>query len=103
MTNSQRMRLGRLRSNPVCPDRPRNVLQRLLAHILEREVEPARGVFPHARRNADAARLGEAFEVGRDVDAITKDVAVLADDSSDVDPDAEVDAVIRRQRGVALG
>ena len=45
---------------------------------------------------ADAARFGQAFESGRDVDALTKDVAVLDNDVSDVDPDVELDAVVRR-------
>jgi len=59
--------------------------------------------LPARAPKRSAARLGEASEAGRDVDAITKDVAVLDDDISDIDPDTEVDAAIQRQRGVALG
>src|SRR6516162_7528683 len=89
-------------ANPVRPDWPPYVLERLLAHVFEGEVEAARGVLVDARRNADAARLGQDFETRRHVDTIAKDVAVLDDDVADIDADAELDPAVRRQRGVAL-
>ena len=39
----------------------------------------------------------------RDVDAVAEDVAVLDDDVADVDADTELDAMVRRQRGIAFG
>jgi hypothetical protein len=66
-------------------------------------VEAARSILANAGRTANAARLGQAFEAGGDVDAVAKDVAVFDDDVADVNADAELDAVVRRQRGIAFG
>jgi len=93
----------RWRPNPENADWPREILQRLLTEILEGEVEAARGVFLNARRDADTAGLGKAFEPRGDINAIAKYVAVLDDDVALVDADAELDAAIRRQRGVTYG
>src|SRR6266851_8229520 len=83
--------------------RPCDILEGLLAHVFEGEVELASGVFLHARRDADAARLGQAFETGGDVDAVAEYVVVLDDDVADVDADAEVDAAFCRYWGIAFG
>src|SRR5208282_3664710 len=88
-------------SYPISPDGLRDVLERRLAHVLEGEVEPTRGILLHARRDADAAWLSQAFEPSRDVDPIAEDVAVLDDDIADLDADAELDATIRGQRRIA--
>src|SRR6516164_3645613 len=79
----------------------RDVFERLLTDVLEGQIEPARGVFADPRRDADAARLGEAFETCRDVDAVAKEVAVFDDDVALVDADAEVDPAVGRQRIIA--
>jgi hypothetical protein len=47
-----------LRTHPIDADRPRDVLERLLADVFEGEVEAARRVLLNTRRDADAARLG---------------------------------------------
>ena len=39
--------------------------------------------------------LGQAFEPGGDVDAVTKDVPIVDDNVTHIDTDAELDAVIR--------
>ena len=59
--------------------------------------------FLHARRDADPAGLGHAFEANRDVYAVTKDVAVLDYDVAHIDADPEVDAFIRRYRRIPFG
>jgi len=84
-------------------DRPRDVLEALLAEIREGEVEPACRVLLHPRRNADAAGLGQTFEPGRDIDAVAKDVVVLDDNIALVNAGAEVDAAVYRQRTIAIG
>src|SRR5271166_4905040 len=94
---------GCSRSYPVCSDRPRDIFERLLAHVCEGEVEAARRILPHAGRDADPAGLGQAFEPCRDIDAVAEDVAVLNDDVADIDADAELDAALRRQGGIAFG
>src|SRR6516165_357727 len=101
-TRRRGCRSGSLRHHAIYPDRPADVLELLLADVLEGEVELARDILMNASRHADAARLGQAFEPGRDVDAIAKDVAVLDDDVADVDADAELDTTVRGQRGIAF-
>jgi hypothetical protein len=55
--------------HPIHPHRPRDVLERLLADVLESEVEFPRGILLHARRNADPTGLGQVapivFRCGR--------------------------------------
>src|SRR5438128_2128552 len=67
-----------------------------------RSSRPA-AIFLQARRYTDPAGLGQAFEPCRDIHTIAKDVAILDDDISNVDPDAELDAAVWRQRGIAIG
>src|SRR6266436_6313669 len=98
-----RVREGAFRPDAVDAHRPRNILEYLLAHILEDEVEPARRIFLDACRDANAAQLSQTFEAGCDVDAIAKDVVALGNDVTLVDADAELDALIRRQRGISFG
>src|SRR5262249_5940952 len=86
----------------VGSDRPRDVLELLLADVLKGKVELARGILLHPRRDANPARRGQAFEPGRDINPVTKDVAVLDDDVTDVDADAQLDAVVRGHAGVAV-
>ena len=93
----RRRRVGEV-THAVDPHWPRDVLELLLADVFEGEVEPARGILLHARRDADPAGLGQRFEPGRDVDAVAKDVAVLDDDVADIDADTELDAGRRPAR-----
>jgi hypothetical protein len=95
--------VGEGSADPVCPDGPRDILERLLAHVFEGEVEAARRILLDAGRDADAARLGQAFEPRRHVHTVSEDVAILDDDVANVDADAELDATVQRQRGVAFG
>src|SRR5215472_7303249 len=91
------------RSDAIYPDGPSDVLELLLADVFEGEIETARRVLLDAGRHADAARLGQAFEARCDIDPVAEDVAVLDDDIALVDTDAELDAAVWRQRGVAFG
>ena len=50
--------------HPVRPDWARNILERLLAHVFESEIEAARRILLNARRDADAARLGQVLRAG---------------------------------------
>ena len=75
----------------------------MFAHVFKSEVDAAFCILLNARRDANAARLGQAFEAGSDVDAIAKDLAVLDDDLAHIDADAQIDALVRRQWSVAFG
>ena len=78
--------------DPEDPDRPGDVLDVLLAQILEGDVEPVADLVAHRRRDADAARLGQRLEPRGDIDAVAEDVAVLDDHVAEIDADAELDA-----------
>ena len=93
--------MGEGRSDPVDPHRAGDVLEALLAQILEGAIEPALDLALDDRRDADPARLGERFQPRRDIDAVAVDVAVLDDDVARIDADAELDALVLRGRGVA--
>ena len=77
-------------------DRLRDVLQRALAGILEGEVSLAGQLFLHSIGDADAPRLRQCLKPRGDVDAIPEQVAVLHDNVTDVDADAEHDAALGR-------
>ena len=81
---------------------PVDVLQRLLACILEGEVEPVADIVAHRAGHGDAARPGDALDARRDVDAVAIDVVVLEDDVAEMDADAEFDAPVLRHVDIAL-
>ena len=67
-------------------------LSSLLAEIVEGESDLAAAPACTRLRDADAARLGDAFQPRGDVDAVAEDVVALDDDVADIDADAEFDA-----------
>ena len=69
-------------SSRACTDRigtdgTGNVLQLLLAQIVEGQVELADGILLHARRHADPTGLGECFQTSGYINSIAEDVAVF--------------------------
>jgi hypothetical protein len=54
-------------------------------------------------RDEHPAGIGQCFDPCRDIDAVAKDVAGLDDDVTDVDADAELDAVFGRHARVMPG
>src|SRR5271154_442669 len=82
---------------------PLDVLYGLLTEV----VEPVRQLVPnlvvHDLRNADSVRLGQAFQPGRDIDAIAEDVVRLDDHVAQIDTDAKPDALVLRHVGIAAG
>src|SRR5215472_18093796 len=87
-------RCSRHRSScdPIGSHWSRNVLERLLAHILESKVKLSRGVFLHARRDADPTGLGQRFKPSGHIDTIPEDVTVLDHYVAHVDANAVLDA-----------
>jgi hypothetical protein len=78
----------------VYAHRPGDIAQLVLAEVVERNVQPAGDVFPHARRDAYLAGLGQCFQPSGDIDAVPEDIATLDDNVPDVDPDAFFDGKI---------
>ena len=76
-------------------DRPRYVLDSLLAHILETEAELVAHLIVNVARNVDSTRIGERLQPRRHVDAVAINIIVVADDIADIDSNAELDASSR--------
>ncbi len=84
-------------------DRADDVLDLPVAQILEGEAQLVLHVIAHGARDANAAGLGQSLQPRGDVDAVAEDILAVDDDVAEIDADAQVDAAIRRQVGVALG
>src|SRR6516225_5293311 len=89
--------------NPVGPYRMRDVLKRLLAHIREGEIELADGIFLHPRRDADATRCCQYFQSSSNIHTVAENVTVLDHYVAHVDANAELNALVRGHRCIALG
>ena len=74
----------------------------MLACIHEAKAEFALHILLHPTRNADAAGLCQSFKACRNIDPITKNVAPVDDNVSDIDADAQLDALLLRDLGIAL-
>ena len=73
------------------------------AEIGDCEIEPPLDLPIGVLREADRAGLGDAFQACGDIDAVAHQIAVaLFDDVPEVDANAEDDASVLRQAGVAL-
>ena len=83
--------------------RPGDVLDLLLAHVLERKGELVAHLIPHHSADADPARFGQGFETRRDIDTVAEDVVLVDDDVAEIDADAEIDAPLGWHAGVTPG
>src|ERR1700733_6364921 len=82
-------------------DRCRDILDLLLADIGELHRQLVGDLLVDGARNADAADLGKALETGRDIDAITEQIAVALDDTANGDADTETHVAAGRISEVA--
>jgi hypothetical protein len=74
------LRLGTLKADAIGMDRSGDVLQRLLAHVLERKTELVAHRIAHAARYANAARLGQPLQPRGDVHPVAEDVPLVMND-----------------------
>src|SRR6516225_9592593 len=86
----------------INPDGTGDIFDDLLAHILEWVGQLVADVIPHRPRNADPAGLSKGFQVCRDVYTVTEDVVFLHDHIANIDADAEYDAPLVRNLGLAI-
>jgi hypothetical protein len=70
---------------------PPDVLQRLIALLLEADVKFMSKLVAHRLADADAAGRGDGLEPGCNIDAVAQHIAVLDDDVAEIDADAELD------------
>ena len=84
-------------------DRPGNVLQLLLAAVEELGIDFALYVSKGVVGNANLAWRGDSLETGRDVHAISEDVATLNNHVAEIDADAKLDTVVLGESDIAFG
>ena len=90
-------------ANPVDPHRPGDVLDLLLAQILEDKGQPVADVVVDRIGDEHPAGIGQGFDPRGDVDAVAIEVVALDDHVAEIDADAQFDAAVRRDAGVPLG
>ena len=97
-------RCRRLGAGPPAPGphRPGDVLDRMLAGVLEVRAERA-DLLVHRLREADPAGLGQPLEAGDDVDALAQDVVAVDHDVAEIDADAIAHAPVLVLAGLARG
>lgn len=79
-----------------------DVLEWLLSHIFEGEVEPGPNLITNGAGHRDSAWRGDSFEPCRHVHSIAKDIAVLDDAVAEMDTNPEFDPAIPRDGLVPL-
>ena len=99
-----RLRLRRLADfERIDPDRLGDVLELGRAQIAHGKIEPRLHLPIGVLGQADRAGLGDAFQSRGDIDAVAHQIAVaLLDHVAQMNADAELDASLGRQAGVAL-
>jgi len=80
--------------NLKCRHRPRDVLDRDFAQILEIQIQLVANLIVHITRYADATSLGEAFEAGRYVDPVSVDIITVDDHVAYIDPNTIEDLAL---------
>jgi hypothetical protein len=90
-------------ANPVDPNRPGDVLEFLLAGVLEAAFEPALDLIVDDARDAHFAGFRQGFEPGRDIHSVAVYVVILGDHIPEIDTDPKVDPLVARNGSVPFG
>jgi hypothetical protein len=78
------------RAYSVSADRLGDILEVLLAAILEANVQLAFDLVVHLLGNQDAARIGDPLQPDRNVDPVAVQVTVMPNDNvTKIEPDAQ--------------
>ena len=93
---------GRLGNHLIRPHRARDVLDPLLAEILEAAAELALEVVVGGAGDDDAAGLRQLLEARGDVHAIAVEIALVGHHVAEIDADAEADALVLGDLRLAL-
>jgi hypothetical protein len=93
----------RINQQRIDPDWPFDVLELRQTKISNRHVQPSAHLAVSILGQADRSGLGDAFQSRGDIDAVAHQIAVaLLDDVAEVNADAEGDAAIFGDAGVAV-
>src|SRR5581483_8331507 len=90
--NRSRRRWLLMIAGGIKPHRSRDVLQRPLTNVLKHELRLTGDLLVRATGQIDRTRLTLVFHTSRNVYAVAEDVIALADDVTDVDANAKLDA-----------
>ena len=82
--------------------RPGDVLDPLLAAVVEGNVQPVLDLVAYHAADADVTWFGQSFEAGGDIDTVAVDVALVEDHVAEIDSDAELDPAFHRHIGIVL-
>ena len=82
--------------------RPGDVLDLLLAQILEGKGQPVANLIVDRIGHEHPADIGQGFDPCRNVDAVAIEVVALDDHIAEIDADAQFDALVRRDACVPL-
>src|SRR6267378_6688097 len=93
----------RSRADGICADRLGDILEPLLAPVLEANVQLAFDFAIHLLGNQDAARIGDPLQPDRNVDPVAVEFTVLPNDNvTKVDPDAQTEGTAARAEMVRI-
>ena len=81
---------------------PRNVLDALLPHVLERDIELAGDLLVHHPASANPTRFRQGFEPSGYINTVAKDILRFDNYIAEVDPYSEADAFVFRQFDIAF-
>jgi hypothetical protein len=92
-----------IKSDLEDPHWPCDVLELPFACILEGDIEFAPNLPVRVIRDAYATGLRQSLQTRRHIHAVAENVTSIDDDITDIDADAELDALLIRHPGIALG
>jgi hypothetical protein len=95
--------VGALGSDPVDPHRPGDVLDLLLAQILEYKGQPVANVVMDRIGDEHPAGIGQSLDARGDIDPVAIEIVTLDDHIAEIDADAQFDAAVHPDTDVPLG
>jgi hypothetical protein len=86
--------------HPIHPDRLRDILDLLIAQIVEGQRQLVANLIPNNSREADRTGIGQGFQPRRDVDAVAEQIVAVDHDIANMDADAVLHRLVGRTTGI---
>jgi hypothetical protein len=96
-------RRRRFSPHPIHPDHLSDVLDLLIAKVVERQRQLVADVIACRGRNADGAGIGERLQSGRDVHPVAKQIGAVNHDIADMHADPQLHRLIGAVVGIFCG
>src|SRR6516165_3243834 len=93
---------GAIEQHAIHSDGPRNVLELLLAYILEADFETSVDILLHPARNANPTGFGQSLQTCRHVHAVAPYVGAVDDEVTCVNAYTKLYSLLLGQAGIAL-